>query len=139
SLGFIRAALRRSAWLWRGLAALGLVAGVGFFFRLPTVYQASTSLLLTPMASGGEDAGAPITNEVTVAQSREVAGLAVSKLGLRESASKFLSSYTVTPTTDRVLFITVSAPSSSDAVNRTNVLAEEFLQYRAGLLASEQQ
>jgi capsular polysaccharide biosynthesis protein len=138
SLGFIRAALRRSSWLWRGLAALGLVAGVGLFFRLPTVYQASTSLLLTPMATGGEDAGAPITNEVTVAQSREVAGLAVSKLGLRESASKFLTSYTVTPTTDRVLFITVSAPSSSDAVNRANVLAEEFLQYRAGLLESEQ-
>lgn len=139
SLGFIRAALRRGRWLWRGLAVLGLVAGVGFFFRLPTVYQASTSLLLTPMATGGEDAGAPITNEVTIAQSREVAGLAVSKLGLRESVSKFLSSYTVTPTTDRVLFITVSAPSSSDAVNRANVVAEEFLQYRAGVLESEQQ
>ena len=139
SLGFIRAALRRSRWLWRGLAALGLVAGVAFFFRLPTVYQASTSLLLTPMSTGGEDAGAPITNEVSIAQSREVAGLAVSKLGLQESASKFLSSYTVTPTTDRVLFITVSAPSSSDAVNRANVLAQEFLKFRAGLLESQQQ
>ena len=139
SLGFIRAALRRSAWLWRGLAALGLLAGVGFFFRLPTVYQASTSLLLTPMATGGEDAGAPITNEVSIAQSREVAGLVVNKLGLRDSVSKFLSSYTVTPTTDRVLFITVNAPSSSDAVKRTNALAEEFLDYRAGVLDSEQQ
>jgi capsular polysaccharide biosynthesis protein len=139
SLGFIRAALRRSRWLWGGLAALGLVAGVAFFLRLPTVYQASTSLLLTPMSSGGEDAGAPITNEVAVLQSREVAGLAVSKLGLQESVSKFLSSYTVTPTTDRVLFITVSAPSSSDAVNRANVLAQEFLKFRADLLESQQQ
>ena len=139
SLGFIRAALRRSRWLWRGLAALGLVAGVAFFFRLPTVYQASTSLLLTPIVTGGEDAGAPITNEVTIAQSREVAGLAVSKLGLHETVSKFLTSYTVTPTTDRVLFITVSAPSSSEAVNRANVLAQEFLKFRAGLLESQQQ
>ena len=139
SLGFIRAALQRSRWLWRGLAALGLVAGVAFFFRLPTVYQASTSLLLTPISTGGEDAGAPITNEVTIAQSREVAGLAVSKLGLDETASKFLTSYTVTPTTDRVLFITVSAPSSSEAVNRANVLGQEFLKFRADLLESQQQ
>ena len=139
SLGFLRAALRRSRRLWCGLAALGLAAGVAFSLRLPTVYQASTSLLLTPMSVGGEDAGAPITNEVAMLQSREVAGLAVSKLGLQESVSKFLSSYTVTPTTDRVLFITVSAPSSSDAVTRANVLAQEFLNFRADLLESQQQ
>jgi capsular polysaccharide biosynthesis protein len=139
SLGFLRAALRRSAWLWRGLAAAGLLVGIGIFFRFPAVYQASTSVLLTPLATGGEDAGAPITNEVTIAQSREVAGLAVAKLGLQETASKFLTTYTVTPTTDRVLFITVSAPTSGDAVKRADVVAQEFLKYRAGLLESQEQ
>ncbi len=139
SLGFLRAALRRSAWLWRGLAAVGLLAGVGIFFKSPPVYQASTSLLLTPIATGGEDAGAPITNEVTIAQSREVAGLAVSRLGLHETASKLLTTYTVTATTDRVLFITVSAPTSEDAVKRADVIAQEFLKYRASLLESQGQ
>lgn len=139
SLGFIRAALRRSAWLWRTIAVAGMMIGVVIAVKLPTIYQASTSLLLDPMSTGGEDVGAPITNEQAVAQSRPVAELALNKLGLHQSIASFLASYTVTPLTDRALEITVNAPSSSDAVNRANVLATEFLQFRAGLLETQQQ
>jgi capsular polysaccharide biosynthesis protein len=138
SLGFIRAALRRRVWVWRGMALAGLVIGVGIAARLPVVYQASTSLLVTPMSTGGEDVGAPITNEQVIAQSRTVAELAMSKLGLRESVSTFLSSITVTDPTDRVIVITVNAPSASDAVSRANALATEYLQFRAQLLQAEQ-
>jgi capsular polysaccharide biosynthesis protein len=102
------------------------------------VYQASTSLLVTPMSTGGEDSGAPITNEEAIAQSRTVAELALSKLKLDESVSRFLSSYTVTATTDRVILITVSAPSGGAAVSRANALATEYLQFRARLLRAEQ-
>jgi capsular polysaccharide biosynthesis protein len=138
SLGFFRAALRRRKWVWRSIAVAGMVIGFGMAARLPVVYQASTSLLVTPMSTGGEDSGAPITNEQTIAGSRTVAELALSKLGLTQSVGSFLASYTVTAPTDRVLVITVNAPSSGDAVNRANALATEYLQFRAQLVQAEQ-
>lgn len=139
SLGFIRAALRRRAWVWRCMAVAGMLIGLGVAAKLPVVYQASTSLLVTPMSTGGEDSGSPITNEQAIAQSRSVAELAMNKLGLKESVSSFLSSYTVTANTDRVLVIAVNAPSSAEAVSRANALATEYLQFRAQLLQTQQQ
>lgn len=138
SLGFFRAALRRRKWVWRGVALAGMLIGLGLAAKLPVVYQASTSLLVTPMATAGESPGEPVTNEQAIADSRTVAELAMSKLGLQESLSKFLSSYTVTATTDRVLTITVNAPSSSDAVSRANALATGYLQFRTELAVGEQ-
>lgn len=138
SLGFFRAALRRRKRLWWGMALAGMVIGLGLAARLPAVYQASTSLLVTPMSTGGEDSGAPITNEQAIAQSRNVAELAISKLGLRQSVNSFLASYTVVAPTDRVLVITVNAPSGSDAVSRANALATAYLQFRAQLVQTQQ-
>jgi capsular polysaccharide biosynthesis protein len=138
SLGFFRAALRRRKRVWRGVALAGMLIGFGLVLRLPVVYQASTSLFVTPMSTGGESPGEPATNEQAIAESRTVAELAMSKLGLQESLSKFLSSYVVTPTTDRVVTITVNAPSSSDAVSRANALAAEYLRFRAELAVAEQ-
>jgi capsular polysaccharide biosynthesis protein len=138
SLGFIRAALRRGAWLWRTCAIIGIVIGFGIAVKLHPAYQASTSLILNPISVVGEDPEAPITNEQALAQSRTVAQLALNKLGLAESVSSFASSYSVTAVTDRVLTITASAPSASDAVARANALATEFLGFRAQLLQSQQ-
>src|SRR5215472_2790722 len=125
SLGFFRAALRRRKWVWRVMAVAGMVIGFGIAARLPVVYQASTSLLVTPMSTGGENSGAPITNEQAIADSRTVAQLALSQLGLKENVNSFLASYTVIATTDRVIVITVNASSSSEAVNRANALATQ--------------
>jgi capsular polysaccharide biosynthesis protein len=138
SLGFFRAALRRRKWVWRGVALAGMLIGIGLAARLPAVYQASTSLLVTPVSASGESPGQPITNEQAIADSQTVAELAISKLGLEESPGSFLSSYTVTATTDRVLTITVNAPSGSDAVSRANAVATEYLQFRAELVQAEQ-
>ena len=137
SVGFIRAALRRSARFWRSMAVIGLLAGAGLYLVSPPTYQASTTLLLTvgPEAQPGE----AILNDQTMAQSRGVAGLAVHNLGLPESAGSFLGSYKITPLTDRVLQITVSASSSNEAVHRANVLAQAFLTYRADVLQTQQQ
>ncbi len=128
-------------WVWRGMAVAGIVIGLGIAARLPVVYQASTSLLITPMSTGGEDSGAPITNEQAIADVRPDALAELdnkSSWGSRESANSFLASYTVTAPTDRVLVITVNAPSSGDAVNRANALATEYLQFRAQLVQAEQ-
>lgn len=138
SLGFIRGALRRRAWLWRIMAVAGALIGVGAALALRPVYQASTTVLLTPMSANDEEPGTPITNEQAIAQSQTVAGLALSKLGLHESVRSFAASYTVTDPTDRVLVITTNAPSNSDAVSRANAVATEFLLYRANLVGTQQ-
>lgn len=138
NLGFIKAALRRRRRLWYTLAAVGLVIGLGLAVKQAPSYQASTSLLLTPQAAPGEASGAPILNEQTIAESRAVAELAMKKLGLQGSVSHFQGEYTVTAPTDRLLVITVSAPTSSEAVARASALATEFLQFRASMAEAAQ-
>lgn len=129
SLGFIRAALRRSARFWSVAAVVGLLVGFGLYVAAPPTHQASTTLLLTV---GPESVpGTAILDDQAIAHSRSVAGLALHKLGLRQSVGSFLGSYIATVVTDRVLLITVSAPSSSEAVSRANALATAFLKFRA--------
>jgi capsular polysaccharide biosynthesis protein len=137
SLGFITAALRRSARLWCVTAAVGLLLGIGVYTTHPSAYQASTTILLVP--DPGEQPGDSILTDVALAQSRAVAGRVVEKLGLNESAGGFAGSYTVTNTTDRVLVITASAPSASEAVTRATAVATEFLPFRAQQARAQEQ
>ena len=136
SLGFIGAAIRRSARLWGAMAVLGLLIGAGFYLASPHPDQASTSILLT---NGPEPVpGTAILDQQAIAESRTVAGLALKKLGLQEDVSSFLGTYTATVVTDRVLTITVNAPSSIAAMERARALAAAFLQYRADQLEAQQ-
>jgi capsular polysaccharide biosynthesis protein len=133
---FIKAALRRNAWLWSAIAIAGLFAGIGLNAVIPHGFVASTTLLITP---GPFNSNAEIGNDLNVAQSRTVATLALRKLRLHESASSFLGSYTVTQLpSSEMLLITASAPSTSEAVSRANAVAAAFLQFRAGQLEAEQ-
>jgi capsular polysaccharide biosynthesis protein len=137
NLGFITAALKRSAWVWCFTALVGLVIGCGFYVEFPTAYGASTSLLLTnDPTEGPADA---IATDVALAQSPAVAAQVIKNLGLSLSVTSFLASYTVVGVTNEVLTITVSAPSSSAAVSRANALATEFLRFRTSTLLSQQQ
>jgi capsular polysaccharide biosynthesis protein len=136
SLRFFTAALRRSARFWRVTAVAGLLVGTGLCVKAHT-YQASTTLLLTVGAEG--QPGTAIVDNQAIAQSNAVAALALHKLGLQEGVRSFLGSYTATPLSDRVLQITASAPSSEEAVRRTNAVAADFLTFRAGQLEAEQQ
>jgi capsular polysaccharide biosynthesis protein len=136
SLRFISSAIRRGAWFWAALAITGLLIGVAVNVAMPSPHKASTSLLLT---NGPEVAlGTAITDDEAIAQSRTVAELALHKLGLQQSVDSFLKSYTATEVTDRVLLITVSAPSNNGAVSRATALATEFLAYRASQLEAQQ-
>jgi capsular polysaccharide biosynthesis protein len=137
SLGFIRAAVRRSARFWGAVAVAGMLLGSAVYVTTPHAVQASTTLLLTvgPEAV----AGTAIQDDVAIAQSRAVAGLVVDKLKLPQSPSSFLSMYTATPVTDRVMLITASAPSGNEAVTWANAVAAEFLRYRAKQLNASQQ
>jgi capsular polysaccharide biosynthesis protein len=143
SLGFLAAALRRSAWLWCLTAVAGLLLGSLAFAATRDPYQASTTLLLTLDPSENVTAQAADdeyqADNQAMAQSRTVAGLAIGQLGLRQSVSSFLSSYSATSVSDRVLAITDSASSSDQAVLRANAIAAAFLQFRASELLQEQQ
>ena len=138
NLAFIKATLRRRVRFWVTFAVVGMLLGLGLAVKSHPTYQASTTLLLTPQAAPGEASGAPILNEQSIAQSRAVAGQALAKLGLRENASSFQATYTVTAPTDRVLVITVSAPSPSEAISRANALATAFLGFRTNLVDTAQ-
>ncbi len=124
-LRLIRPALRRSVWLWVITAAIGLVIGAGLYVK-HTSYQASTTVVLVP--NPVEMPTDAILTDIALAQSQTVAGLALRELGLRQSAGSFVGSYKVVPLTDRVIQITLTAPSSSQAVARAQAVANAFLQ-----------
>ena len=139
SLSFIGAALRRRAWLWCLMAVAGLLAALAFKEVFPPAYQASTSILM--VYTSDQNPGEAILTDIALAQSRVVAVDAMRKLGLPQTPQtyhSFLAAYSVAQITDRVIGITVSAPSSSEAVTRARVLATEFLRFRARELQAQQ-
>jgi capsular polysaccharide biosynthesis protein len=136
SLGFIKAAVLRSLRFLIVMATAGLVLGLGVYMMSPHQYQAAASLLLTH--GPYEDTQSAAANNQAIAETRAVAGLALHELRLQQTVSSFLSTYTVTPVTDRVLVITASAPSADQAVLRANAVASAFLKFRADEMRSEQ-
>lgn len=136
SLGFITAAVRRSLAFLFVMAVLGPIIGLGVYLRAPHPYRASAWILLTHPPS--ENIVTAAVNNQAMAGTLAVAGLAVQKLGLQESASSFLSTYAATSVTDRIMTVTASAPSSSLAVVRANTVAKAFLTFRANELQGQQ-
>lgn len=136
SLGFIKTALRRRRRLWYATAAAGLLIGAAYYEASPPGYQATTSVLLT--SGPYEDINTAATNDVAIAETRTVAGLAVQELGLPESAASFLASYKVAALTERVVVITASARSSEQAVLNASAVATAFLKFRAQEMQTEQ-
>lgn len=137
SLGFIGAALKRSAGLLCVAAVLGVLLGYGLYAKYPPAYQATTTVLLTN--NPGEDPAEEILNDLALAQSQGVAGSVVHQLGLHQSVSSLLAAYTVTDPSDQVLVFTIGAASSSDALRLASALGTDFLQFRANYLNGQQQ
>jgi capsular polysaccharide biosynthesis protein len=133
-LGFIRAALRRSTWLWIASTVIGLLGGAAVFVARPPAYQAESTLL----QPAGSYAGA-ILDQQEIAQSRAVAGQAVKLLGLHVTAASFANQYTVLAPTDRVLQITAKATSGDEAVREADAVASAFLTFQAKLLTAQDQ
>ena len=136
SLGFITAAVRRSALFLFVMAVIGSIIGLGLYVRSPHPYQASASILLTHGPT--EDIETAAVNNQAIAETRAVAGLAVQELGLQQSVSSFLSTYAAVSVTDRILNVTASAPSSSQAVVRASAVARAFLTFRANELQDQE-
>ncbi len=137
SLGFIKAALRRRAWLLCATAVIGLLVGSGLYLKEPPAYHATTSVLLVD--NPNQDPAVEAPTDANLAESQAVAGQVVKKLGLQQSVASFQAAYTVTIITDTVLAINVGAPTSADAVQRASAVANAFLQYRAEYMRAQQQ
>ena len=136
NLGFIKAAIRRSVWFVSFLAAIGLCGGIGVFVKYPHSYQATASVFLT--ISPYEDTLTAVANNQAMAATSPVATIALKKLGLKESVSNFLSSYTVASSTARVLTVTGSGSSAEQAQLRAGAVANAFLTFRADELQAQQ-
>ena len=136
SLGFIGAAIRRSAWFLCFMAAVGVLGGYGYYVKHPHSYQASASVLLT--ISPYENTLTATANNQAMAETSPVATLALHALGLQQSASSFLHAYTAASVTDQILTITASGPSSNQAVLRAGAVANAFLTFRANELRGQQ-
>jgi hypothetical protein len=137
SLGFLKAAIRRSAAFICVMTIVGFAIGIGIHKEFPSPYQASTTLLLTdgPYEDGINSA----QDDQTLAQTNTVAELAMHKLGVQQSASSFMKAYQITVESQRVLLLTFSATSASQAVRGANAVAAALLQFRAGMLDDEQE
>ena len=111
SLAFIKAAVRRSARLLFVMAIVGLLVGSGVCEMPAHQYQAAASVLVTLSPCDNPQTAA--VDDQAMAETRSVAGLAVHELGLQQSASSFLSTYSAAYVTERLLTITANAPSAS--------------------------
>jgi hypothetical protein len=136
NLGFLKAAIRRSVLFVSLLAAVGLIGGIGVYVKYPHSYQATASVFLT--ISPYEDTLTAVANNQAMAATSPVATIALKKLGLNESVSNFLSSYTVSSSTARVLTVTGSGPSAEQAQLRAGAVGNAFLTFRANELQSQQ-
>jgi len=136
SLSFIIAAIRRRSRLWCLAASVGLILGAGLYVVRPPAYTAVTQALLT--LGPNEDPTTAIATDAALAQSQPTATLARNKLGLRESVSTLLGSYTATPVTNRVIRISLKARTSDEAVRNANAVMAAFLQVRAAQLQQYQ-
>ena len=137
SLGFIGAALRRSARLWCVLAIAGLLIGVGWYVKFPGAQKATVSVLLVD--NPNLDPASEVQTDMALAQSTPVAASVISQLGLRQTPTSLIGSYTVTQVSDQVLTITVGAPTTDAAVQRASALGAQFLKFRAQYTRIQQQ
>jgi len=136
SLSHIQAAMRRQFRLWFTCALIGFIVGVGLYVARPAGYEASTSLYLTQPPNSVQGW---IADDQAIVQSRTIAGMALRRLGLgHESVAAFVTTYTVVPLTDRVLVITLKAPSQADALRKANAVAVAFLTFQARLLTEQE-
>jgi capsular polysaccharide biosynthesis protein len=128
SLGFLGAALRRGTRLWCGLAVVGFLVGGAYYVASPPAQKADVSILLVD--EPGVNPADEIQTDLALAESAPVAAGVIHQLGLSQTPASFSGTYLVSAVTDQILEITVSAPTSAEAVQRASAVATQFLKFR---------
>ncbi len=129
NLRFLRSALRRLRWLWLATATLGLAGGLAYHLAVPLRYTATATLFLVQPATG---TAAP-ANDLAMLDTPAVSKRALALLGeQRLSPTALLGKQPGTMlTSNNVLVLTISGPSSAEAVRRVDAVAKAFLAFRA--------
>lgn len=135
SLHYVAKALGRRKAVWITLAVVGIVFGASLPKIIPAKYSAVSTLYLTQ--NPNDDPVRDMATDVALLESEAVAKKVVDKLHLSVTPQKLTSSYTGDAVTGNVLQITLSAPSSAEAVRRLDTLDDEFLSFRNTLLDNQ--
>ena len=138
SLGYIGSTLRRGMRVWLVLTVIGLIVGAGLAVKHAPAHSATTTVLMDTAAQGA-DQGTELATDAAIAQSTPVAAAVVAQLGLRQTPTNFLSTYTVILGDTAVLTITAQGPDDNAAVQRASAIAGQFLAYRAKYLQQQLQ
>ncbi|HUA45086.1 MAG TPA: Wzz/FepE/Etk N-terminal domain-containing protein [Solirubrobacteraceae bacterium] len=130
-------------------AIAGLVAIISVS-RAGQTYQASASILVTPLPEGSSavlgigtvvdtgDPGQDVQTAAALIDTQEAAAGAAARLGRGWTAGGILSAITVTPVgAADVLDVTASASSATDAPRIANAFAESAIAYRAGVVQGQ--
>jgi len=128
SLGFLWAALRRTAWRWCTLAVLGLIIGAGYYVVSPPTPTATTSLLLVDNPS--QNPVNEVQTDLALAQSLQVATAVVRQLGLPQTPESFRGSYSAVTTSPQVVTISAHGATSGAAAAIAQAIAQQFLAIR---------
>ena len=136
SFGFIGAAIRRGTRFWLACAVAGILAGLVIHAKYPVSYQASVTVLVKN--DPGEDAVSAMQTQLQLVESESVAANTLKALGLTQTVSSFRAAYSATVATERVMSITMQAPTAAGAVARANALAAQYLKFRSSLLVAQQ-
>lgn len=133
TLRFLWDAVRRHVRVWVAIALVGLAAGLALPAVLPPTSTSSARLLLTHR--DGDDPARAMATDASLVTTHTVAEEAIQRLSLTETPDDLLQRYTATPLTDRMLEITVVAPTSAQATEQADALAHIFLAFRRDQIA----
>jgi capsular polysaccharide biosynthesis protein len=134
-LGFIGAAIKRRTRFWLVFGALGLLIGSALFVKMHPTYQVTVTMLMVNDQT--IDQPTAMQTDALLAVNPAFAQQVLGKLGLNETATSFLKTYSVTNVSTQLLSITDNAPSPADATTRATVLANGYLTFRAGMLREQ--
>ena len=135
SLRIVMAALGRRRRFWMTVAFAGLIAGMAVTVVIPKTYTATSILVLAH--NPNDDPTLDMATDAALLETPAVAQLVVNDLKLDMSAAKFMGEYKDVAVTDTVLQITLTAPTSQDAITRVNALVAAFLSVRTTIFEAQ--
>jgi hypothetical protein len=135
SLHFVRSALRRRLWVCVLFAMLGLLMAIAYLLTSSTSHVANTALVLAhdPQV----DSSRAMSTDVSLLTTRTVANQTIASLGLDMTPDEFLQSVTADPVSSELLSLTLTGPSSTEAVRRLDALTSNYLSFRAEQLSAQ--
>jgi len=137
SLHYIAKVLARRKRTWMIMATVGFLVGLSLPTLIPAKYSAQSTLLM--FHNPADDPSKDMATDVALLESEVVAQKVINDLGLATTAQKLVGEYSGTAITDQVLQISISAPTEADAIDRANVLDNEFLSFRSELFQKQNQ